>query len=156
MRITRNFDGTEVTFVYTGRLESGRLSGKAVVEGLEAEVAGDWTAKKIEPPPAGSTLVGEWDMELKLNEETRDYTLRFESRDGKIEGFLISPRSGEHPAESTSIEDQEFKMRVKREYNGNPLILIYTGRLDAGSLAGKVVIEGFEGQGSGEWKAKKK
>ena len=122
----------------------------------EEVASGRWEAAREMKKAESGPLVGEWEMELKMNDETRDYTLKFESKDGKLAGFLISPRSGEHPAESTSLENQDFKMRVKRDFNGTPVTLVYTGKLDAGSLAGKVVIEGFEDQASGEWQAKKK
>jgi hypothetical protein len=46
MRIKRNYEGTELTLLFTARLENNALTGKVTVEGQEADLAGTWSAKK--------------------------------------------------------------------------------------------------------------
>lgn len=45
-RVKRDFNGTEATLVFTGKLEKGAISGKVQIEGQESLGEGKWTAKR--------------------------------------------------------------------------------------------------------------
>lgn len=46
LEIVRDIQGNDTTFVYTGTLKDGTLSGTMTVRGLEDQVSGKWTGKK--------------------------------------------------------------------------------------------------------------
>ena len=93
---------------------------------------------------------------MNVGDQKYDYALKFEPEGGGVKATLISPRSGEHPVESAALEKQDFKMRVKRNFNGTEVTFVYTGRLENGALSGKAAVEGYDVEISGDWAAKKK
>ncbi|MGI8601618.1 MAG: alpha/beta hydrolase [Verrucomicrobiales bacterium] len=128
----------------------------ATVAWFEKYLAAGRTAKPAAAPDPNNPLVGEWTLEFKMGDETRDYTLKFQPDGAGVKGTLVSPRSGDHPVDSASLDDNKFKMRIKRNFDGTDVTIVYTGKLDNGALAGKVVAEGYEDRFSGEWSAKRK
>jgi hypothetical protein len=94
-------------------------------------------------------------MDMHLGENDADYELRFSPADGKLSATLISPRSGEHKFRVVTWADERLTMELDREFGGNTVTLIYTGKLAADGLSGKVVAKGAEDQFSGTWKARK-
>jgi len=90
-----------------------------------------------------------------MDETDVDYELRLSQTDGKLSATLISPRSGEHKFRQVTWADEKLVMELDREYDGNSVTLIYTGKLGAEGLSGSVVMKGAEDQYSGTWKARK-
>jgi hypothetical protein len=103
----------------------------------------------------GTKLAGTWKMDVHIGENDSDYELRFSESDGKLSATLISPRSGEHKFRVVAWADERLTMELDRDYDGNAITLIYTGKLEADGLSGKVVAKGAEDQFSGTWKARK-
>ena len=94
-------------------------------------------------------------MDVRIGENDSDYELRFAQTDGKLSATLISPRSGEHKFHKVEWAEQKLTMELDREYDGNTVTLIYTGKLGTDGLSGSVVAKGAEDQFSGTWKARK-
>jgi len=107
------------------------------------------------PADAAAKLAGSWKMDVHIGENESDYELRLAQADGKLSGALVSPRSGEHKFRTVTWADEKLAMELDRDYEGNTVTLIYTGKLEADGLSGKVVAKGAEDQYSGTWKAKK-
>jgi len=108
-----------------------------------------------QPEDAAAKLAGTWKMDMRLGENDADYELRLAQVDGKLAATLISPRSGEHKFRKVTWADEKLAMELDREYDGNTVTLIYTGKLGADGLSGSVVAKGAEDQFSGTWKARK-
>ena len=79
--------------------------------------------RKNAPPTI--SLVGEWKIVLRINGAAADYTLNIDRKDKVLSAKLISPRSGEYPAESISYDAGEFRMRVRRSYEGEKHDFLY-------------------------------
>jgi hypothetical protein len=107
------------------------------------------------PADASAKLVGLWKMEVRIGENDADYELRLAQADGKLSATLISPRSGEHKVRQVSWADEKLTMELDRDYTGNTVTLVYTGKLEGDGLSGTVVLKGAEDQFSGTWKARK-
>jgi acetyl esterase/lipase len=151
IRVAADADGTD------------KLTGTWSVqrkEGGEEITSGHWEAtreaKSVATTPGASPLAGEWQMEVNMGDQSRDYTLRFAPDGASVKGTLVSPRSGDHPVESAVLEKDELKMRIKRDYEGTELTLLFTARLENNALTGKVTVEGQEADFAGTWSAKKK
>jgi hypothetical protein len=114
---------------------------------------GKATAKQ--PADAAAKLVGTWKMEVRLDETEVDYELRLSQTDGKLSATLVSPRSGEHKFRKVTWADETLAMELDRDYDGTMVTLIYTGKLGADGLSGRVVTKGAEDQFSRTWKARK-
>ncbi len=106
-------------------------------------------------PGAEAKLLGKWNVEVKLGEDTRDYEFQITRADGKLAASVISPRSGEHKARAATFKDDTFTMEVDRDIEGNTVTFVYTGKLAGEELSGTVALKGFEEQFSGKWTAKK-
>lgn len=48
MKVTREIQGNEIQFIYTGKLSDGKLSGEVVPKGYEDQFEGTWSAKPKE------------------------------------------------------------------------------------------------------------
>lgn len=113
-------------------------------------------SKVVVTPGGAHPLVGEWELSLTLGDQSLNYTLRCEAEGDGVKGILVSPRSGEHPVEAVTLDKEKVTVRLKRNYEGTEVTFIYSGRLENGSLAGTVVLDGRESEGSGTWSAKRK
>jgi hypothetical protein len=108
-----------------------------------------------QPENTAAKLAGTWKMDVRFGETDSDYELRLAQTEGKLSGTLISPRSGEHKFRQVTWADEKLAMELDREFNGNTVTLVYTGKLGADGLSGTVAAKGAEDQFSGTWKARK-
>ncbi|MBI5388176.1 MAG: hypothetical protein HZA90_26220 [Verrucomicrobia bacterium] len=100
-------------------------------------------------------LLGTWKLEVTIADNTLDYELRFAKANGRLEGTLVSPRSGEHKCKSVQWKDGELLVEIERELDGNRATYLYQGKLTAEVLSGKFSVKGHEDQVSASWKASK-
>ena len=107
------------------------------------------------PSDAESKLLGKWKMELTIRDTNVDYDLRIAKVGDKLEATVISPRSGEHKAKSTTFQDNELVFEVDREFEGNNVTIVYKAKLMGEELSGTVSAKGLEDQFSGKFKARK-
>ena len=158
------------------RNASQRLEGKDSDEAAEALV--NWFTKYLldEDPkermekaaeerrknaPPTLSLMGEWALVLKVNNDGANYTLKIERESRKLKAALISPRSGEYPAESISYDSGDFTMRIRRSYEGqeHDFIYDYKGTLSLkDGLRGTVAVseDGGSRSGAGTFSATRK
>jgi len=113
------------------------------------------TTAAAKPADAAAKLAGSWKMDVNFGDNNSDYELRLAQADGKLSGTLISPRSGEHKFQTVTWADEKLEMELEREFEGNKVTLVYTGKFEGDGLSGKVVAKGAEDQFSGTWKARK-
>jgi hypothetical protein len=125
-------------------------------------------ARENEPPradpyvreakPSAATgaaaLAGSWKLQATVGETTREYELRLAHAEGKLEGTMVSPRSGEHKIRLVTFKDDQLLMEWDREMENNPYTLLFQGKLSGDALAGTVAIKGNEDM-KGSWKAAK-
>lgn len=129
------------------------------------EDPGERAAKTIEErrknAPPTLSLLGDWKLLLSVNGDAVDYTLTIDREDGVLSAKLISPRSGEYPAESISYDAGEFKMRVRRSYEQQKFDFVYdySGTLSTEEgLRGTIAVseDGGERAGAGTFEATRK
>jgi hypothetical protein len=101
-------------------------------------------------------LVGNWNVEVSLGDDTRDYEFRFAKSEGQLQATLVSPRSGDHKAKSVTFKEDDLLLEVDRDIQGNEVTFVYKGKLSSDGLSGKVSVKGYEDQFTGTWKASKK
>jgi hypothetical protein len=115
----------------------------------------DAYSKSAEPAKSAGQIAGTWKLDIKLGDNALDYTLRINESAGKLTAVLVSPRSGEHPVKSISLDKNTFKMQIDREVDGTPATFVYTGKLDGETLSGDLSIKGGDQNATGTWTAKK-
>jgi S-formylglutathione hydrolase FrmB len=105
--------------------------------------------------PAAARVDGSWKLLVDIGGQSNDYTLRIRAAGDKLEGVLVSPRSGEHKFQTVAWKDGKLHMEILRNYEGQEIKWKYDGELTEKGLAGKVVPEGFENEFSGTWTAER-
>ena len=111
------------------------------------------TRAATSPDTGAEKLVGTWEMELSIGDNTIDYSLLIEKgANGQLAATLVSPRSGKHKFKSIDYKDGQLKMEIDREIEGQETTLTYTGKLSGGKLSGKVSAQGL-GDGAATWQA---
>jgi S-formylglutathione hydrolase FrmB len=148
-------DGQKGMIRVDARLKDGKLAGTwsaRMADGTEL-ASGDWQA--VKEAPAAARLDGSWKLVLNLGDQALDYTLRIRGEGEKLEGVLVSPRSGEHKFQTVTWKDGKLHMEIVRTYEGMEIKWKYDGELTGKGLSGKVVPEGFENELSGTWTAEK-
>ena len=111
--------------------------------------------KKAEPPAEkGGGILGDWALVIEVQGDQRDYTLRLVEKEKMLQAVVISPRSGEHPAKSISFKDGALRFEVEREIQGQPVTLIYEGKLSENGLSGTLSLKDLP-DFSGTWTAKR-
>ena len=75
--------------------------------------------------------------------------MRISREKKKLKAVLVSSRSGEHPVEEVSYDSGDFKMKIKRSYEGQgDWVYDYDGALSTSrGLRGSVTITEVGGQG---------
>ena len=168
------FQALKLTAIQAGRSEDSAESvddertSVFVVDGDTLTLASNFDKTRSGQPPRADTysrgkaaentgpkLAGTWKMDMHIGENDADYELRFSETGGKLSATLVSPRSGEHKFRVVTWADERLTMELDRDFDGNAITLIYTGKLAADGLSGKVVAKGAEDQFSGTWKARK-
>jgi S-formylglutathione hydrolase FrmB len=112
-----------------------------------------------DPAPAAASaesLAGTWEMVVQYGDEKLDYDLRLSAAGGKLEGVLVSPRSGEHKCAVVTWKDGGLHLEIDRDVEGMELRFVYDAKLSGGVLSGKISIKGLEDQFQGTFEAKKK
>lgn len=129
------------------------------------EVASNvWTAsrqaaKATEPPTAASpsTVMGEWVLDITLGDnQLTDYALKLFAEGDAVKGIFVSPRHGETPCQTISVENGTLSFSVAREIQGNPITFLYEGALTDDKLSGSLKAKGYEDGFSGTWTAERK
>ncbi len=127
----------------------------SLTEQLKAFERAKAAAKSVAKNSGGS-IAGDWAVEVVWNEDTTsDYTLKLREKGSSWSGTLISPRSGEHKIKKVTVKDGTVRLELDREFQGNPITLVYEGKLEKGVLSGKAVVAGFEDQAEIEWSGKR-
>jgi hypothetical protein len=166
------FQTLKITGIQAGRSEDSaepvddERTSVFVLDGDTLTLASNFDKAREGQPPRAETysrrkeegaakLAGTWKMDVRIGENDSDYELRFTQVEGKLAATLISPRSGEHKFRTVTWADDKLAMELDRDYDGNKVTLVYSGKLGAEGLSGSVVAKGAEDQFSGTWKARK-
>lgn len=96
------------------------------------------------PAPDMEKLLGKWDMELMVQDNTIDYELEFEKANDGLQATLISPRSGKHKFKKVELKDGQLEMEIDREIEGRETTLVYKGKLSGAGLSGTVTANGLD------------
>ena len=95
-------------------------------------------------------------MEVTMGDNTYDYELRIAKPGNRLEGVMVSPRSGEHRCKEVRFDNGEVVMEVDREIQGTKGTFVYQGKLSDSALSGPFSVKGHEDELSGTWKASKR
>ncbi len=105
-----------------------------------------------------TNVVGEWKMLVDYQQgQEYDYLLRIQKAGDKLEGVVVSPRSGEHKVKSLEWDEKKnsLSLQLNRNYDGTDVELSFNAQLTEEGFSGDISIEGF-GQLEDAWKAKRK
>ena len=98
---------------------------------------------------AQNPAVGSWDLTTVSPEGEFKSTLVVREEGGKLVAFGKSAQ-GERPYDSIAVEGSKITMVVTIAYNGSPMVITYTGKLDKTKMEGEA---DYGGMATGTWSA---
>jgi len=102
------------------------------------------------PAFAQTTIAGDWDMTINSPQGSNTVKVTFKQDGEKVDGLFKSPQ-GELPFTGTLTGD-ELKFTFSIPFQGQPLEIAITGKVEAAAMTGKA---NFGGMAEGDWTAKR-
>lgn len=101
---------------------------------------------------AQKAALGAWDLTTISPEGTFNSVVEIQEKDGKLAAVGKSPQ-GERPYDSVTVEGNNITLVVTISYNGSPMTITYTGKIDGTKIAGDA---DYGGLATGTFSAAKK
>ena len=98
---------------------------------------------------AQNPAIGTWDFNTSSPEGEFKSTLEVREQDGKLAAFAKSPQ-GERPYDSIAVDGAKITLVLTIPYNGSPMVITYTGKIDKNRMEGEA---DFGGLATGTWSA---
>jgi hypothetical protein len=139
-RITGEREGTAYKVNYKGKLSGDKIEGGVEFSFGDQTFDREWTATR-----GSSTggLAGTWELEvIQDGNVVSEPTIKLTQGDDGLKGHYASPVTGEGPVEKVEINGKAFTIRIKREFNGEDVALVYSGQLDGDTIKGKLDLAG--------------
>ncbi len=100
-------------------------------------------------------LNGTWKSSFtNQNSQVRETTFKFKVEGDKVTG-TISGRNNDTAIEDGKLKGDELSFQVTREFNGNKMVIKYTGKVSADTITGKSESERDGQTRSRDWTAKR-
>jgi len=101
---------------------------------------------------AQNTALGTWDLTTVSPEGEFKSVLEVREEAGKLIAVGKSPQ-GERKYDSVAVDGSNITMVVTVDYNGSPLVITYTGKVDGAKIAGQT---DYGGMATGTFTAARK
>jgi hypothetical protein len=98
---------------------------------------------------AQNPVLGTWDFNTSSPEGEFKSMLVIREQDGKLTAFAKSPQ-GERPYDSIAVDGPNITLVLTIPYNGSPMVITYTGKIDKTKMEGEA---DFGGLATGTWSA---
>lgn len=98
---------------------------------------------------AQKAAIGTWDFVTISPEGENKSTLVVREVEGVLKAFGKSP-AGERAYDSIAVDGNKITLVITISYNGSPMVITYTGKVDAGKMDGEA---DFGGLATGTWSA---
>lgn len=89
-------------------------------------------------------IAGNWKWTSQGQNGSQENTAKFEKKEGKLTGTVTNPR-GEAPISAATLKDGALAFSVEREYNGNKMVIKYTGKFEGDTIKGSIERPGRNG-----------
>jgi hypothetical protein len=100
-------------------------------------------------------LNGTWKSSFtNQNGQVRESVYKFKTEAGKLTG-TVSGRNGDTAIEDAKITGEEISFSVTREFNGNRMVIKYTGKVSGDTIKGKSESQRDGQTQSRDWEAKR-
>src|SRR5258706_13368187 len=103
------------------------------------------------PAFAQTTITGDWDVTVVSPQGTNTTPVSFTQDGDKVSGIFKSPQ-GQLPFDSGKMTGNDVTFTFTVNFQGTPLPITLTGKVDGASMAGAADFGGFA---QGEWSAKR-
>jgi hypothetical protein len=103
------------------------------------------------PSFAQTSVAGDWEVTINSPQGSSTAHVVLKQDGEKVTGLFKSPQ-GELPFEGGTLTGNELKFVFTVNFQGNPLPITLTGKVDGGSITGKADFGGFA---EGDWSGKK-
>ena len=101
---------------------------------------------------AQKAALGTWDLTTVSPEGTTTSVMEVRETDGKLVAVGKSPR-GERKYDSVAVNGSNITLVITIDYNGSPMTITYTGKIDGAKMEGEA---DYGGLATGTFSAAKK
>lgn len=101
---------------------------------------------------AQNAAIGTWDLVTVSPEGTFNSVMEVREEAGKLVAVGKSPQ-GERKYDSLAIEGSNITMVITIDYNGSPLVITYTGKIEGAKIEGQA---DYGGMATGTFSAARK
>ena len=99
---------------------------------------------------------GTWKWTVTFNNNTREQTMKLETKDGKPAGFIVGRNNTELKIEDASFKDGVLAFTVSRTgQDGNKIVSKYNGKVEGDTIKGKIDTERNGETQTRDWEAKR-
>lgn len=98
---------------------------------------------------AQNPALGTWDFTTISPEGENKSMLVVREVEGQLKAFGKSPQ-GERPYDSIAVDGNKITLVITISYNGSPMIITYSGKIDETKMEGEA---DFGGLATGSWSA---
>jgi hypothetical protein len=103
------------------------------------------------PAFAQTNVTGDWEVTINSPQGASTSRVTLKQDGDKVSGKFKSP-AGELPFDGGTVTGNELKFVFTVDFQGNPLPITLTGKIDGGAIVGKADFGGFA---EGDWSGKK-
>jgi hypothetical protein len=99
---------------------------------------------------------GTWKWTVTFGNNTREQTMKLETKDGKPAGFIVGRNNTELKIEDASFKDGVLAFTVSRTgQDGNKIVSKYNGKVEGDTIKGKIDTERNGETQTRDWEAKR-
>ncbi len=129
--VRRILNSSELTVVYTGRLQGDMVEGTAEVRYAGDVTPFDWSARRVVEQ---TDLLGRWKLKYEGRSGVAESTFTLKETDGALQGTYESSFAGETPISEIKLRENELTFAVAIEFDGRK----FTTRIKAEPRGDKI------------------
>lgn len=106
---------------------------------------------------ADANATGTWSWEFtRQNGEKVEASAKLKQEGEKVTGTVSGPGGNETEIQDGKIKGSDLSFNVEREFNGNKVVMKYSGKIDGDSIKGKTDVVRDGETRTRDWEAKRK
>jgi hypothetical protein len=98
---------------------------------------------------------GTWKWSVERNGNVFESTLKLKQDGNKLTGTITGRQGNETAIDEGKVEGDTVSFKVTREFNGNKVVMSYSGKLAGDSIKGETKFERDGETQTREWEAKR-
>lgn len=155
LTVKLDLEGTMIDLRFAGKINQDKLEGTVTANANGETYEFPWTPVRS---VKADDVIGTWTFEIETPDgNTLRPTLAVsETEDGDLKAVYTSQLAGELKVDKFDLRDNQIRLNVSTEYEGQPVKVGYKGRPYGNTMTGTLEYDFAGNTGEGEFKATRK